>query len=56
MEGFGPAILIEGLLFGGGALAFYVWQMRSLKRDQAETARRREQEQAAPVAPEPPPQ
>jgi hypothetical protein len=55
MEGFGPAILIEGLLFGGGALAFYLWQMRSLKRDQAETARRRAQEQAASPA-EPPPQ
>ncbi len=42
-----PLILIEGVLFFGGALAFGWWQLRSIARDQAETRRRREAEAAA---------
>lgn len=31
----GSYILAEGLLSIGGLIAFYIWQMRSLKRDVA---------------------
>lgn len=37
-------ILIEAVLFGGGALAFGWWQMRSLRRDRARTQAQREAE------------
>lgn len=39
-----PLLLIEGVLVLGGALLFGCWQLRSVARDQRETARRREQE------------
>lgn len=40
-----PLLLIEGVLVFGGALLFGWWQLRSVKRDQQEAARRRAQEQ-----------
>ena len=46
MEGFGPVVLIEGILFFGGALLFYWWQMRSLKRDREAAQRKKERETA----------
>lgn len=36
-----PLLLIEGVLVFGGALLFGWWQLRSVARDQQETARRR---------------
>lgn len=39
-----PLLLIEGVLVLGGALLFGWWQLRSVARDQQETARRREAE------------
>lgn len=39
-----PLLLIEGVLVFGGALLFGWWQLRSVARDQQETARRREAE------------
>ncbi len=36
-----PVILIELVLVGGGALAFGWWQLRDVKRAQAETRRRK---------------
>lgn len=42
-----PLLLIEGVLVFGGALLFGWWQLRSVKRDQQETARRREAEARA---------
>ena len=47
MEGFGTIALIEGVLVFGGALAFGWWQLHSIKRDQAEAARKRADEEAA---------
>ena len=41
-----PLILIEGVLFFGGALAFGWWQLRSVARDQAESRRQRAEEEA----------
>ena len=41
-----PLILIEGVLFFGGALAFGWWQLRSVARDQAESRRKRAEEEA----------
>lgn len=41
-----PLLLIEGVLVFGGALLFGWWQLRSVARDQQETARRREAEAA----------
>jgi len=39
-----PLLLIEGVLVFGGALLFGWWQLRSVARDQRETARQRERE------------
>lgn len=39
-----PLLLIEGVLVFGGALLFGWWQLRSVARDQQETAKRREAE------------
>ena len=42
-----PALkLAEIVIVVVGLVAFYVWQMRSLKRDRAELARRLAQEQS----------
>jgi hypothetical protein len=42
-----PALkLAEIVIVVVGLVAFYVWQMRSLKRDRAELARRLAQQQA----------
>ena len=37
-----PVILIEVVLIFGGVLLFGWWQLRSLKKDQQQTARERE--------------
>lgn len=42
----GGFILAEGLLTVGGFTAFYIWQMRSLKRDVAEREARERAEAA----------
>lgn len=49
----GSFILAEGLLSIGGFIAFYIWQMRSLKRDIAEreARERAEAEKTAPKTP-----
>lgn len=39
-------ILIEALLFGGGAIGFGLWQMRSLRRDRERLRAKRADEQA----------
>jgi hypothetical protein len=46
-----PALkLAEILIVVVALVAFYIWQMRSLKRDRAELARRLEQERQAQAA------
>jgi hypothetical protein len=42
-----PIVLVEGVLVLGGTLLFGWWQLRSIRRDQEETRRRREAEIAA---------
>jgi hypothetical protein len=44
MSSFGPVVLIEGILFLGGAIAFGWWQIRSVERDRREMLARRERE------------
>lgn len=46
----GSYILAEGLLSVGGFAAFYIWQMRSLKRDVAEREARERAEAAEKVS------
>ena len=43
MDGHSPFIVIELLLIFGGAIAIAWWQIRDVKRAQAETRRAREQ-------------
>ena len=42
-----PIVLIEVVLIFGGVLAFGWWQLRSIKQDQAKTARERAEREAA---------
>lgn len=46
-----PIILIEVVLIFGGVLAFGWWQLRSVKRDQEESARKRAEQQAREANP-----
>jgi Flp pilus assembly protein protease CpaA len=45
-----PVILIELVLVFGGVLLFVVWQLRSVKRDQAKTRAERAAREAAAAA------
>jgi hypothetical protein len=49
-SGWSAIILIEGVMFFGGAIAFYFWQMKSLKRDREALRLKREAEAAAAKA------
>lgn len=46
-----PVILIEVVLIFGGVLAFGWWQLRSVKRDQEQSARERAERKAIDTAP-----
>ena len=46
-----PVILIEVVLIFGGVLAFGWWQLRSVKRDQEQSARERAERKALDAAP-----
>lgn len=48
-------VLIEGVMVLGGALLFGWWQLRSVKRDQAEAARRKAEAAKAQAEDRPPP-
>ncbi len=45
-----PVILIEVVLIFGGVLAFGWWQLRSVKRDQEQSARERAERKALDAA------
>ena len=47
MEVHFPIIAIEVVLVFGGVLVFGWWQLRSIKRDQAETAAKEREREAA---------
>lgn len=38
-------VIFEGVLVFGGALAFGIWQLRSIKRDQEKTRAAKKQQQ-----------
>jgi hypothetical protein len=50
-----PVILIEGVVFGGGALLFGWWQLRSLRKERERDAAERARQEAAVAAPSPAP-
>jgi hypothetical protein len=50
-----PVILIEGVLFGGGALLFGWWQLRSLRKERERDAALAREQAAADRGIDPPP-
>ena len=44
MDNFGPIMLIEVLMFFGGALLFAWWQLRDIRKEQKKSRNKKDQD------------